>query len=59
MSSLTLRQQVMEVMSSLASFATNPAEVLNWKAANEASIKKTAERFRISVTSVKRYMAAT
>ncbi|MGN7874687.1 recombinase family protein [Roseateles sp. 22389] len=39
--------------------AANPAEVLSWKTANDASIKQTAERFRISVTSVKRYMAAT
>lgn len=38
--------------------AANPAEVLAWKAATDASIKQTAEHFCISVTSVKRYMAA-
>lgn len=38
--------------------AAAPAEVLAWKRANGASIKETALQFRVSVTSVKRYMAA-
>ncbi|HEY1397018.1 recombinase family protein [Roseateles sp.] len=38
--------------------AADPREVLAWRSAHAASIKKTAEHFNISVTSVKRYMAA-
>jgi len=37
--------------------AANPVQVLAWKDANRASIRRTAEHFEISVTSVKRYMA--
>lgn len=37
--------------------AADPVEVLAWKRANNASIKRTAEQFSVSVTSVKRYMA--
>jgi len=37
--------------------AADPAKVLSWKAANRASIKETAMQFKVSVTSVKRYMA--
>jgi putative DNA-invertase from lambdoid prophage Rac len=35
----------------------NPAEVNAWRAANKASIAKTAEHFGLSVSSVKRYAA--
>lgn len=38
--------------------AANHAEVLAWKIANSASIKQTAEKFGVSLTTVKRYMAA-
>ena len=38
--------------------AADPTQVLAWKKTNGASIKQTADRFKVSVTSVKRYMAA-
>ena len=38
--------------------AADPAQVLAWKMTHSASIKQTADKFNVSVTSVKRYMAA-
>lgn len=35
-------------------FTTQPAEIIQWRQANEASIKQTAEHFGVSIATVKR-----